>query len=420
MILDSCGQGCGWIAGLIGCIGYGSFGVPLKGEATNSVDGGKGAHIFVLQTYKTLMMFSTSWLVLLLGEKFHFDRMGLLSGLLWVTGGMTGIFGIRNAGLAISVGTWSGVTVSISFLVGVFVFGERVHSVWATVGGVVMLLLGFVGMSYFSSPGVVGEDVGGGAEGREVDVDDGVPSVEMNDSGKNSMLEPLLNDGDTDGDDTHYITLGGGEEAVVVEGDVQIIEMNGSSPSCTDNDVDGEEEDEEEVLSQTIQFLGMEWNRRMLGILGAATDGVLGGSILIPMHYSSVQGLGYVISFGIGAATVTIFYWVLFLLYNTYQTDGTLTSGYALLPSMHLKTLLLPGVVAGTTWSIGNIGNILSVTYLGESVGMSVVQCQMIVSGLWGILWFKEIRGWMAIMGWMLAALLTLGSIMVLGREHVS
>jgi len=87
---------------------------------------------------------------------------------------------------------------------------------------------------------------------------------------------------------------------------------------------------------------------------------------------------------------------------------------------MHLKTLLLPGVVAGTTWSIGNIGNILSVTYLGESVGMSVVQCQMIVSGLWGILWFKEIRGWMAIMGWMLAALLTLGSIMVLGREHVS
>lgn len=203
---------------------------------------------------------------------------------------MTGIFGIRNAGLAISVGTWSGVTVSISFLVGVFVFGERVHSVWATVGGVVMLLLGFVGMSYFSSPGVVGEDVGGGAEGREVDVDDGVPSVEMNDSGKNSMLEPLLNDGDTDGDDTHYITLGGGEEAVVVEGDVQIIEMNGSSPSCTDNDVDGEEEDEEEVLSQTIQFLGMEWNRRMLGILGAATDGVLGGSILIPMHYSRLVG----------------------------------------------------------------------------------------------------------------------------------
>jgi len=68
MILDSCTEGCGWIAAFIACLGWGSFGVPLKGQAANNVDNGKGAHPFVLQTYKSIMCFITSWLVLLLGK----------------------------------------------------------------------------------------------------------------------------------------------------------------------------------------------------------------------------------------------------------------------------------------------------------------------------------------------------------------
>jgi len=28
----------GWIAAFIGCLGFGSFAVPMKGEAANSVD----------------------------------------------------------------------------------------------------------------------------------------------------------------------------------------------------------------------------------------------------------------------------------------------------------------------------------------------------------------------------------------------
>jgi len=373
MILDSCSIGCGWIGGLIGCICYGSFGVPLKGEATNKVNDGKGAHMLVLQTYKSVMLFVTSWLILLLGESFHFSPMGIISALLWVTGGMTGIFGIRNAGLAISVGTWSGVCVLVSFLFGTFVFRERVYSGVATLCGISMLLVGFAGMTYFSSPPSTSNTADMSSN------DDIILSVSSDDScNSDDLRESLLNDDSTGTNNT-----------------------------------------EDLESSRTIIFLGLEWDRRTLGIIGAAVDGLLGGSLLIPMHYSSVKGLAYVISFAIGTAIVTAFYWILFFFFYTQQT-GSFSAGYHALPSLHMRTLIYPGVIAGTTWSIGNIGNTLSVTYLGESVGMTVVQCQMIVSGLWGILWFGEIKGLRFIIGWMCSALLTLGGMFLIGREHVS
>jgi len=333
------------------------------------------------------------------GESFHFSPMGLVSGLLWVTGGITGIFGIRNAGLAISVGTWSAVTVLISFIFGSFVFGERVYSVGTTLCGISMLLVGFLGMSYFSSPtATTTASTSSCLSSTTIShVTIGL-SVGSDDASRKGMLEPLLEEFD-DNNETNM-------DAVEDE----VVDHDGILTPCSN---------EEDHISRTIIFLGFEWNRRTLGILGAAADGFLGGSILIPMHYSSVRGLGYVISFAIGTAIVTTFYWVLLFSYHTHQT-GSLTSGYTALPSMHIRTLLLPGVISGTTWSIGNIGNILSVTYLGESVGMSVVQCQMVVSGLWGILWFGEIKGLRSIVGWMCSAFLTIVSIWLLGKEHVN
>jgi len=374
MILDSCSVGCGWIGGLIGCVGLGSFGVPLKGEATNKVDDGKGAHMLVLQTYKSVMVFITSGLLLLLGESFHFTPMGIISALLWVSGGMAGIFGIRNAGLAISVGTWSGVCVLVSFVFGTFVFEERVYSAVATLCGISMPLAGFAGITYFSSPPATSNTT------NMPSYDDIILSVGSNDS-CNDMRESLLDDSSTDIHST--------EETVDLQS------------------------------SQRITFLGFQWNRRTLGIIGAAADGFLGRSIFIPMHYSSVKGLSYEISFAIGTAIVTAFYWILLYFYHTHQT-GSFSSGYDALPSMHIRTLVYPGVIAGTTWSIGNIGNTLSVTYLGESVGMTVVQCQLVVSGLWGIVWFGEIEGVRLITGWMCSALLTLIGMSLIGREHVS
>lgn len=137
----------GWFAAFVGAIGFGSFAVPIKGEAANSVD----IDPLVMQSYKSLMCLwvhlpvlfitwyvhqhifliylhflclhhiisyrsLTSWLVILLGQEVTFTWWGLVSGLFWVPGGAFNIFAIRNAGLAISQGIVASSIVMVSLL----------------------------------------------------------------------------------------------------------------------------------------------------------------------------------------------------------------------------------------------------------------------------------------------------------------
>ena len=51
------------------------------------------------------------------------------------------------------------------------------------------------------------------------------------------------------------------------------------------------------------------------------------------------------------------------------------------------------GILAGTLWSIGNVASMVSVQVLEEAVGYSICQSSLLISGLWGIFWFKEVRG---------------------------
>uniref|UniRef100_A0A7S2VZR1 EamA domain-containing protein n=1 Tax=Eucampia antarctica TaxID=49252 RepID=A0A7S2VZR1_9STRA len=377
MLLDTCGVGCGWIAAVVGCVGLGTFGVPMKSNAANRVD----VDPFVMQTYKSSMCFITSWLVLLIGASFEFSPWGLLSGLLWVTGGTAGIFGIRNAGLAVSVGTWSGICVLVSFFWGLFIFDERVKSLFLTCIGMGFLIGGLIGMTFFSCPERKIESM--------IILEQDVETVNLGES-------LLTKDSDQDDPQPQH------------EADGQQFGHHDYYPTTSEAFP---------KKDNHIIFLGVKFERYTLGLIGAASDGLLGGSALVPMHYSKAGGIEYVISFGIGAAVITILGWILRLGYNCRKT-GSLNGGWNSLPSMHFKTLWMHGCTAGILWSIGNIGNILSVTYLGEGIGMSVVQCAMMVSGLFGILYFKEIQGTTRIIGWALSGLLTIASIAFLGQEH--
>lgn len=144
----------GYVAALVSCIAFGSFAVPIKGKAANSVS----IDPLVMQTYKTGMCFLTSWLVLLLGEPFIFTPWGLLSGLFWVPGGTAGIAAVRTAGLAVSQGTWSTLKIMVAFVWGVFVFSEHVLSRLNSTMAIFLMMIGLWGMSFFSSPNRVAED----------------------------------------------------------------------------------------------------------------------------------------------------------------------------------------------------------------------------------------------------------------------
>jgi hypothetical protein len=115
----------------------------------------------------------------------------------------------------------------------------------------------------------------------------------------------------------------------------------------------------------------------------------------VPMHFapSEASGIGYVVSFAIGASIVTIILWILrffhcwYTIRHDYNTSnmgsGTgisidMVEAYNLLPSMHFRVMWAPGGLAGTLWSIGNIASMVSVQNLGEGVGYSVTQASMV------------------------------------------
>jgi len=404
--LNSCGNGCGLIAALIGCLGFGSFGAPLKSATVNKVNGGHGPHPFVLQTYKSAMYFVTSWIVLPLGAKFTFTPWGILSGVLWVTGGACGIFGIRNAGLAISVGTWSSITVLVSFSWGIFVFGEKVYSTRQTLLGVFLMIMGFIGMAYFSC--TKRSDV--------LLVEEHVNNVELL-SEPLLMLEHTNNNNDTEDARNESETIDDEESSSLQHDNRDVIEAL-ASDKCTNNNDQGCDAARGD---QHIVFLGIKCDRKLLGILGAVVDGILGGSNLVPMKIapSTDRGIDYVLSFSIGAAIATLLGWAMFLIIKSVK-KGSLKNGRQALPSLHLREILFPGVLSGVLWSIGNVSQILSVTFLGESIGMSIVQSQMIVSGLLGIVLFQEIKGVQKIACWVLSATLTLVGIVLLSKEHMN
>lgn len=164
-------------------------------------------------------------------------------------------------------------------------------------------------------------------------------------------------------------------------------------------------------------------SRRQVGIIGAVINGSWGGMNLIPLHFAMKQndgmtGAGYVISYACGSMIINVLVWILLFLYYLFVgAKGDVAEAVSLLPKWRYE-LILPGVVAGLLYSCGNFASILAIAYLGQGTGGSFCQMQLFISGLWGILYFKEIRGYDSILKWFLSAFIAFVGIIWLSYEH--
>jgi glucose uptake protein GlcU len=68
--------------------------------------------------------------------------------------------------------------------------------------------------------------------------------------------------------------------------------------------------------------------------------------------------------------------------------------------------------------SFGNFFSLISVFYLGEGVGYPLVQTSILISGLWGMLYFREVKGKERMLKWFGSSLLTVFGILLLSYEH--
>jgi Transmembrane family, TMEM144 of transporters len=118
--------------------------------------------------------------------------------------------------------------------------------------------------------------------------------------------------------------------------------------------------------------------------------------------------------------------WVMFFGVRMYQQVQHDISGSLLLqtiqamPAWHFYQIWFPGLTAGILLTVAMFGSILSVTYLGQGVGNSIVQAKILISGLWGILWFQEVRGFTSIVMWFLSATVSVAGIIWLSAERIA
>lgn len=405
-------ESCGWMAAFCSMLAFGSFGVPIKSKRAQSVD----VDPLVFQSYKTIMVFLTSWLVLLAGEDFSFSPWGLVSAAFWVPGGVATVYAVKTAGLAIGIGMGSCFIVLVSFIWGIFIFQEHVHSQLGASFAIFCMMGGLFGMAYYSSP--------------DTKVDES----------QNMMVSPEAetnNDAIVDTQRTTYSEVTSEEteeeehnlQSTVSVEDDDVLSNHSHSMRIPDDPFDHEPivEDDgitgQEMLGNSSQYeeiFGMKVAKRTLGMLSAAVfTGIWGGSILVPMKWapSDAKGVGYLISFAIGASVVTIFLWMVRLCYNAYLCKS-FARAYNGLPSFHWRVMWLPGGLGGLLWSIGNFFSLISVYYLGEGVGYPLVQTSILVSGLWGIFYFKEVTGLRRISLWFCSASLAIFGILLLSYEH--
>jgi drug/metabolite transporter (DMT)-like permease len=339
------------------------------------------------------------------------------------------IYAIKKAGLAIGIGVGSSFIVLVSFTWGIFVFGEHVHSKTQACTAVACMLCGLAGMAYYSAPTVahVSSTSGGTGSSTVINI------INSNTNSSSACYQPVRPD------DPDFLRADQDEEDVVatnyntdhppsspLETDYIAMGDDDNNTSTDTNDREMEEgPDPPEVangISPTVLccFGKLRVQERMLGMLAALVfTGIWGGSIMVPMHFAPKvdKGLGYLISFAIGAAIVNLSLWIIRYLYLCYLYSCA-KEAYHALPSFHLRKMWLYGGACGILWSIGNFFSILAVQHLGEGVGYSATQASMLVSGLWGIFYFKEIEGFKTISKWLLSASITVVGILLLSYEH--
>lgn len=412
---------CGWVAAFIAMLAFGTFGVPVKSKVAKQLN----IDPLVMQSYKTGMCFLTSWLFLLIrGEEVTFTPWGIVSALFWVPSGVATIYAIKTAGLATAIGVGSSFIVLVSFTWGIFFFEEHVHSKVQACSAVACMLCGLAGIAYYSAPTVAHSAQNGRSTDdayyqpvRPEDLDF-LPPDEAFESNVDYMAMDAdiatADDDDEAGDEENIVETTGNntchpnlneDQAVTVR---DIIEENNF-------------DDTDHVTSVTLCCGYLKVQERILGILAALfVTGLWGGSMMVPMQFSPAddKGLAYLTSFAIGATVVTLFLWFVRYLYLWNKHNYSFSLAYGALPSFHLRKMWPYGCSCGLLWSVGNFFSILSIENLGEGVGYSTTQAAMLVSGLWGIFYFREIEGSNAIYKWFLSASVTVIGILLLSYEH--
>jgi glucose uptake protein len=132
-----------------------------------------------------------------------------------------------------------------------------------------------------------------------------------------------------------------------------------------------------------------------LGLFLSILAGLIFGLYGVPFRLSEVAAGDFVFSVSLG-----IFF--------------TSTSIYLLKFSPPKKEYVLPAMIAGGMWNLGNFSSFFAISALGLTLGYPLTQLAMFVNILWGVMYFKEIKSRKAITKIVLGSVLLFGGAILL------
>jgi len=337
---------------------FGCYGILIKSPEVQRVN----CDAMIFQCYYSAAVASVSFLIWLVAGSSHGLTLTLGSfclGLLWAGAWTVQSICCYNAiqaiGYAVGPAVWIGVSICVSFAWGVAAFGNPVEDVAGAAMAIVVLILGIVlvaassGLSRSSaSSSEAREPLSGVGVAASEDVA-GIPEVDMSQAGAHARKGPT----------------------------------------------------------------GI--RRMIVGLAWAFAVGILNGSTMVPMTCFSAgcssisisayegTGLAPIAFLPSVVAGILVMQPLLFVLYFA----RSLASHQ--MPAFHFRVLAVPGILTGAYWGMGNFAAMFAAAYLGQTIGYPLTQTCLILNGLWGILYYKEISGPLAL------SLFVLGSCAVLG-----
>mmetsp|Transcript_13181 Transcript_13181/g.37128 ORF Transcript_13181/g.37128 Transcript_13181/m.37128 type:complete len:378 (-) Transcript_13181:359-1492(-) len=366
----------GAAAGLASCLSFGSFAVPIKNPKVMAAK----VDPVMFQCYKTTACFLSSFLVLAYVD-FKFTWWGVLGASIWVFNGIFAIMAVQMAGLGVSQSLWSGLSIFVSFIWGAYVFHEPIKDYNVSIAGLMVMALGMMGIGYASSPKPQ-TAIPLRRPRHEHDEEDATPLITDEDGQSSGSEDSLTHRKESQGSSDGSI----GADSFEADGSQMVVRPAGNGKYSFRN------------------------QRRATGLLCAVYVGVANGSFMVPFKKvpNTVKGIEYLPSFGIGAMLVTVGIVTVYFCYIKLALGKEV-------PSFQWEVAHKPAFLTGILWSLGNFFSIYATQYLGLAVGWPLVQCQLIVSTTWSIVYFKELTDPPSIACFALSSIAVLAGVIMLG-----
>eukprot|EP00960_Hanusia_phi_P070549 767333-Hanusia_phi.AAC.2 len=296
---------------------------------------------------------TTLLLVLLKGSSIRWSSWGAAGALILTATQCCAWPAVGALGAAAGPGIWCGVGMSVAFMWGTMVFQEAVRSLAQCLAALLLLLLGVMGISLCQS----------------------------------SVLQRLASS----------------REA----GDLMSFK-----------ELEGEGGDHEERGGRA-ETRGA---KLAMGVMLALMTGVFDGSLMAPFKAflsssppssSSSQSdlvFEYLSSFALALPVVAGGTLLSIIIYNHHVLDASFDRA-------SLKEAAYPGFCAGVLWAIGNVLSVHATLELGQSVGFPMTQSCVVISALWGIVWFKEMTNRLSLLLFLLSSVLVAAGASLLGSN---